>query len=114
MRTYDEIYDDARETGPAFSNGTGWELWQYNVCMGAGRPGAACVHDENQDCPLIVCSLNERIPAEWVGPHERYRCTERLTETQRRREERKRLEAERKQAVEESHYPMFETGNADG
>lgn len=64
--------------GPAFSNGTEWEIWSYNWCD-------RCLVDapfrngiSNMGCPLILTAmLGDEIPAEWIeqedGIHD-YHC----------------------------------------
>jgi hypothetical protein len=106
MRSHEEIAATARP-GRAFSNSTEWEIWKFNVCMGADRPGRACVNDANDDCPLIAEAIcGDVTPAEWSGPHGRYRCSEKTTAAELRAREK----AEQRAHVEESHYPMFDTG----
>ena len=113
MRSYEEIEKDARP-GRAFSNSTDWEIWQYNVCLGCGSDDRRCVNDDSIDddggCPLILVSLNDMTPAEWVGPHARYRCTAKTTVAEAKRATRESAKAAEKVALETEHYPMFETG----
>ncbi|WP_280471166.1 hypothetical protein [Nocardia cyriacigeorgica] len=103
MRTHDEIEKAARPGRP-FSNGTEWETWQYNVCMGGGTDSRRCVLDDNDDCPLIAVSLNEVTPVEWEGLRGRYRCTEKTTPAQARAAD----AAAERAAIEAQHYPLFD------
>lgn len=103
MKSFEE-YEKAAQPGRPFSNGTEWELWSYNVCGGSGVERNRCVRDDNDDCPLILLMLDEKHPAEWTGPRGRYRCAEKTTPTDARREA---LAAEQA-AVDAAHYPMFD------
>lgn len=106
MRTWDEIEKAARPGRP-FSNGTEWEIWQFNTCMGGGNDSRRCVRDDNDDCPLIAVSLTDVTPTEWEGPRGRYRCTEKTTPAQSRAE----AAADDRAAIEARHYgPLFELG----
>lgn len=82
MRSQAEITADARP-GSAFSNGSSWEIWQYNWCT----RGRGCVNDEDGAgpagtyCPLITVAMisDPRVtPAEWVEGDgiQNYTCTE--------------------------------------
>lgn len=107
MRSHGQIEADARP-GRAFSNGTEFEIWQFNVCMGGGHNLRRCINDDSIDedggCPLIALSLADLIPAEWTGPHGRYRCTAKITAAQQHAVD----AAELRRRVDESHYPMFD------
>ena len=113
MRSYKEIEQDARP-GRAFSNSTDWEIWSYNVCLGCGNADRRCVNDDGVDqgdgCPLILVSLGDMTPAEWVGPHGRYRCAAKTTVAQAKRAAREVAKAEEKSALEAEHYSMFDQG----
>lgn len=115
MRSYEEYEKTARD-GAAFSNGTEWEIWSFNVCMGGTNPERRCVNDDFADdgegCPLILLSMVGKTPAEWVGAHGRYRCTEKTTPAEARRAERLAREAAEREALESEHYPMFESPEA--
>lgn len=71
MDGIETIYDNARDERP-FSNGTDWEIWQYNNCE-------TCIHDKDyrenvsdEGCPLATVALCfGRTPREWIpGPDE--------------------------------------------
>lgn len=73
MRSYDEISADAKDE-PAFSNGTEWDAWSDRWC---GR----CLHDVNEDCPLVMVALLAATPVEWREDNpgslgDRYTCTQ--------------------------------------
>jgi hypothetical protein len=108
VRPPDE-YDKTARPGRAFSNSTEWEIWSYNVCHGGGNEPARCVNDDGDDCPLITLSLTERIPAEWTGPHGRYRCAEKTTPAEARRQANAKAAAEERAAIEAQFCgPLFE------
>lgn len=50
-------YEQAEER-PAFSNGTEWDMWSSQWCN-------RCIHDINEDCPLILIGFMGRTPVEW-------------------------------------------------
>ena len=111
MKSFEEYEATARD-GQAFSNSTEWEIWSFNVCGGGGNPERACVNDADGDdpsggCPLITLSVLGKRPAEWIGSHSRYRCTEKTMPIDARRAER---EADRA-AIEAQHCgPLFDIG----
>jgi hypothetical protein len=80
---FGDAFSRARE-GSAFSNGTEWECWSANWCDRCTREAPFRNGISNQGCPLILVSLSDRIPAEWMeqpwnGEHpplERYHCIE--------------------------------------
>lgn len=113
MRSYEEIVQDAKPGRP-FGNSTDWEIWQYNVCLGCGNDDRRCVHDDGVDqgdgCPLILVSLSDMTPAEWVGPHGRYRCTAKTTAAEAKRAAREVARTAEKAALETEHYSMFDEG----
>ena len=93
MRTYEEIYETARDT-PPFSNGTEWELWSANWCFApcfnpAERAWARYEEGKRKTapkdfpggCPLIQCAMMGRTPTEWLeqpddGYQRDYHCIE--------------------------------------
>lgn len=114
MKSFED-YEAAAREGPPFSNGTEWELWSFNACMGAGNDSRRCVHDDDADdgrgCPLILLAMIGKTPAEWTGPHGRYQCSEKTTPAQARSAAaaiRRQVDAERQRQVDASHYPMFD------
>jgi hypothetical protein len=110
MKSYEE-YEKSARPGPAFSNGTQWETWQYSVCMGGGNDRRACVNDADDDCPLIMLGvLDEKTPAEWrTGAQPG--CSEKTTAEEQRRAQRAAQEAADRAALEAQHYgPLFEVG----
>lgn len=111
MKSYQEYATTAR-SGRPFSNGTEWDLFQFNVCMGQGNPDRRCVHDDSIDddggCPLIMVSLQDKWPREWVGA--RFgptRCTEKFTAAEQRRADRLDRESADAARLQAEHYPMF-------
>lgn len=103
MRAYSEYFATSLPGAP-FSNGTAWEIFQWNECLGRGRPQQHCINDANDDCPLIALSLAARTPAEFTLHRDgHYRCTVKATPADARRA---RIAAE-KAALEADHYPMF-------
>ena len=68
-----EEYDRAAPHAP-FSNGTEGEAWMQRWCY-------RCVHDRDEDCPLLTVAMIDRTPAAWTptDPHglaDRYTCAE--------------------------------------
>lgn len=111
MKPYKE-YEKTAKDEPPFSNGTEWEIWSYNVCMGGTNHERRCVNDDGADegngCPLILLSMIGKTPAEWTGPRAWYRCTEKVLPADARRAERAAKEAADREALEAQHYSMFE------
>lgn len=63
MRPYEQAFEAARDR-PAFSTGTEGETWVANWCE-------RCVHDLGEGCPLVLVSLMQRTPMEWLdGPRD--------------------------------------------
>jgi hypothetical protein len=75
MKSFDE-YEQTATKRPPFSNGTSWDIWNYNVCGGGGDSSLACVNDRNRDCVLITVGFCGMTPAEWTGPDQRYDCSD--------------------------------------
>lgn len=104
MKPYEE-YEKTARTGSPFSNGSGWQIWQFNVCLGQEDPARRCVND-NDDCPLILLSLDDKTPREWTfGATPR--CTEKTTAVEARRTAKQERDAADKAATAADHYPMF-------
>lgn len=88
MRTYDEIWADAKDE-PAFSNGTEGYGWTAANC-GTCKNDSPELVDKGEGCPLILVSLMQRTPVEWldqkrIGPNgiletygidDQYHCVE--------------------------------------
>lgn len=109
MKSYEE-YDATAKDGKAFSNGSEWEIWQWNTCLGGGVKSHECVHDDDVDtgggCPLILLSLTDRVPAEWS----RTDCTAKVTRSAQAdmdRQARRDAEAAAQRAIDDAHYPLF-------
>lgn len=96
-------YEKTARPGTPFSNGTEWEIWQYATCMGNGNDSRRCINDDNDSCPLIMLSLNEMHPAEWTGPRGRYRCSEKTTPADARRE----AAAAQQAAIDAAHHGVL-------
>jgi hypothetical protein len=64
LPAYDEAYEHALDR-PAFSNGTGWEIWSWNNCCRCVNDGMGLGKDE-PNCPLICVALVGRTPVEWT------------------------------------------------
>jgi hypothetical protein len=64
---YDKLYSESTDK-PAFSNGSEWEIWEYNNCM-------KCVHEPR--CALIDLILIGRTPPQLkeTSLHD-YTCSE--------------------------------------
>jgi hypothetical protein len=93
MRTYEEIYETARDT-PPFSNGTEWELWSANWCFAPCHNPVEMAWQRYEEgkrktapkdfpggCPLIQCAMMGRTPTEWLeqpddGYQRDYHCIE--------------------------------------
>jgi hypothetical protein len=80
VRTYDEIYNGARDGSP-FSNSTEWEMWSDGWCNRPCRHDAAFQRDEAlEGCPLILLAMVGKTPSEWLeqppGSPDRYHCIE--------------------------------------
>lgn len=109
MKDY-ATYERTAKPGRPFSNSTDWEIWQANTCMGGGTESRRCVNDDNDDCPLIVLMLHERHPAEWTGKRGQYRCAEKTTPADARREQ----AAAEQAAIDASHCGvLFELGEEE-
>jgi hypothetical protein len=92
MRSYDEIYETARDI-PPFSNGTEWELWSVNWCFAPCHNPVEVAWQRYEEgkrktvpkdfpggCPLIQCAMMGRTPTEWLeqpdGYPRDYHCLE--------------------------------------
>lgn len=78
--TYEQAWRTGRD-GPAFSNGTEFDVWMSAHC-------ADCLNDQRIDetggCPLILVAWDGRIPIEWEEDRpltlgRQYRCLMRRT-----------------------------------
>lgn len=59
--------------GPAFSNGTEYEMWQANWCDRCTHDAAYQSGKSSEGCPLLLTALLGDIPGEWMEqPPERY------------------------------------------
>jgi hypothetical protein len=112
MKSYEE-YEQTAKDGRPFSCGTDWEVWQYAVCLGNGRDDRRCLNDdgidEGEGCPLILLSLNDRTPVEWLSPrgHVIKSCRAKTTAADARRAEWYAAADARREALAAAHYPMF-------
>ncbi|WP_405137473.1 hypothetical protein [Nocardia sp. NBC_01388] len=122
MKPYEE-YEKTATDGRAFSCGTDWEVWQYAVCLGNGRMDRRCVNDDGIDdgngCPLILLSLNDKTPVEWLGSRGKSKgevvmsCRAKTTPADVRRSEREAETAAAREALDSAHYPMFDGPESD-
>lgn len=77
MDDAETAYANARDER-AFSNGTDWEIWQYNNCETCHHDAAYQAGETNQGCPLIVVALLGKTPREWIPGEDKY-CGDRFT-----------------------------------
>jgi len=56
--SFEDLWNKAAGSPPAFCNGSQFEIWQWNTCRG-------CIH-HSEDCPLIDVALAGRTPVEWT------------------------------------------------
>lgn len=79
---YEDAYKRSRE-GVPFSNGTEGYGWMANWCDRCTRDAPFRNGIASTGCPLILISLSERTPAEWLdGPrdeHGRYSIADQYT-----------------------------------
>jgi hypothetical protein len=83
LPTYEEAYENARPE-PAFSNGTEGYGWIGANCDRCIHDRPARNDDPGNGCPLILVSLAQRTPREWLdgprdehgryGIEDQYRC----------------------------------------
>ncbi|SFD12906.1 hypothetical protein [Streptomyces aidingensis] len=67
---YERLYDEAREE-PAFCNGTEAEDWISANCAVCVHDRPARLGDDTRGCPLILISLMDRRPVQWLdGPRD--------------------------------------------
>ena len=59
--------------GPAFSNGTEYEMWKENWCYRCTRDAAFQRGETDDGCPLLLTAICGDIPGEWMEqPRDRY------------------------------------------
>lgn len=87
MRTYDEIFEAAREGSP-FSNSTEGMSWQWNWCDRCVNDKAMRVDDGRPDpvsgvlgCPILGVAMLGKTPSEWIENDwrrlgDQYHCVE--------------------------------------
>ncbi|RSN26536.1 hypothetical protein DMC63_01485 [Streptomyces sp. WAC 05977] len=69
---YDEAFARSRDV-PAFSNGTEGETWMANWCRRCLRDAPFRNGLVKTGCPLVLISLMQRTPAEWLdGPRDEH------------------------------------------